>query len=222
MAPTLNKEITEITLRDALPKVFAREDVKGSQVWLSDLRFERGGRYLIEAESGAGKSSLCAYIYGNRTDYSGEIFFDKENIRNFSVERWQHLRRSSLAYLPQELSLFPELTALQNIQLKNRLTGHVSDRQIDEWFERLGIAFRRDTSVGRMSIGQQQRVAIIRSLCQPFDFIFLDEPVSHLDETNNHLAAAIITEEAERQGAAVISTSVGNPLALEGAVRMAL
>lgn len=222
MGETLKIEINKIRLRDALPKVFAPEDVRGSQVWLSDLSFDRGGRYLIEAESGAGKSSLCAYIYGSRTDYSGDIIFDNSDIRNFSVERWQHLRRNSIAYLPQELSLFPELTALQNIQLKNRLTGHASASRIDEWLERLGIAFRRDAPVGRMSIGQQQRVAIIRSLCQPFDFIFLDEPVSHLDEANNRLAATIIMEEAERQGAGIISTSVGNPLALEGAVRLAL
>ncbi len=66
-----------------------------------------------------------------------------------------------------------------------------------------------------MSIGQQQRVAIIRSICQPFDFILLDEPVSHLDEDNNRIAAAIIGREAERQGAAIVSTSVGNPLLLD-------
>lgn len=61
-----------------------------------------------------------------------------------------------------------------------------------------------------LSIGQQQRVAIIRALCQPFDFILLDEPVSHLDEMNNRLAAKLIAEEAASQGAGIISTSVGN------------
>ena len=83
------------------------------------------------------------------------------------------------------------------------------------WMERLGIASRRDYPAGRMSIGQQQRVAIIRSVCQPFDFLLLDEPVSHLDEENNRIAAALIAEEAERQGAGIISTSVGNHLLLD-------
>ena len=73
-----------------------------------------------------------------------------------------------------------------------------------------------------MSIGQQQRVAIIRSIRQPFDFILLDEPVSHLDPDNNRIAAGIIAEEAERQGAAVISTSVGNPLLLDNAQQIKL
>ena len=79
----------------------------------------------------------------------------------------------------------------------------------------LGIDSRADYPVGRMSIGQQQRVAIIRSLCQPFDFIILDEPVSHLDPDNNRIAARMIQREAERQGAGIITTSVGNRLLLD-------
>ena len=56
----------------------------------------------------------------------------------------------------------------------------------------------------------------------PFDFILLDEPVSHLDSTNNRIAAEIIAEEATRQGAGVISTSVGNPLLLHSAINVRL
>ena len=76
-------------------------------------------------------------------------------------------------------------------------------------FEALEIDNRIDTPVGRLSIGQQQRVAIIRTLCQPFDFILLDEPVSHLDARNNDIAARLIADEAAAQGAAIIATSVG-------------
>ena len=56
----------------------------------------------------------------------------------------------------------------------------------------------------------------------PFDFILLDEPVSHLDAANNRIAADIIDEEAARQGAGVISTSVGNPLLLHSAISIKL
>ena len=62
-----------------------------------------------------------------------------------------------------------------------------------------------------------QRVALVRAVCQPFDFIFLDEPVSHLDARNNKIVADIITEEANNQGAGIISTSVGNHLMLDHA-----
>lgn len=216
------EKIESITLRGILPQVFANENIPHSDVWESDLTFRRGEHYRIEAASGAGKSSMCAYIYGARADYRGELLFNGKDARQLKIAQWQELRRRHIAYLPQELDLFPELTAWENIQLKNRLTGHLSEKQIEDALERLGIASRRDYPAGRMSIGQQQRVAIIRSLCQPFDFILLDEPVSHLDEENNRIAAAMVTEEAERQGAGIISTSVGNPLLLEGAATLKL
>ena len=79
----------------------------------------------------------------------------------------------------------------------------------------LGLLEKKDTLTAKLSIGQQQRVAIIRSLCQPFDFIFLDEPVSHLDETNNRIVAQLIEREAEKNDAGIITTSVGNNLSLE-------
>ncbi|MDE5808321.1 MAG: ATP-binding cassette domain-containing protein [Muribaculaceae bacterium] len=214
--------MSTITIEHALPRVFVSEKIPPSDVWQTRLTLERGKQYLIEAASGGGKSSLCAYIFGARTDYEGKILFNGEDISQFSIDKWQDVRRRNIAYLPQELSLFPELTAWENIQLKNRLTSHASDSQIDQWMEQIGIAFRRDYPCGRMSIGQQQRVAIIRSLCQPFDFILLDEPVSHLDEENNRIAARMISEEAARQGAAIVSTSVGNPLLIDNPIRLHL
>lgn len=205
-----------------LPRVFETEEIPASDVWKSDLTLRRGGRYMIEAASGGGKSSLCSYIYGSRTDYAGVLSFDGVDVRSFSVEDWQEIRRRHIALLPQDLDMFPELTAWENVQLKNRLTHHVPDDKIDQWFDMLGIAARRDYPVGKMSIGQQQRVAIIRAICQPFDFIFLDEPVSHLDERNNRIAADLIASEADRQGAAIVTTSVGNPIRIEGLIHYTL
>lgn len=214
--------MNEISLEQALPRVFVSEKIPDSDVWQSSLTFRRGDFYLVEAASGGGKSSMCAYIYGARTDYEGRISFDNKDIRNLPIADWQEIRRRHLAYLPQELSLFPELTAWENIQLKNRLTNYASDKMVKRWFEQLGIDSRRDYPAELLSIGQQQRVAIIRSICQPFDFILLDEPVSHLDETNNSVAAELISTEAARQGAGIISTSVGNPLSLDYTHRLKL
>jgi putative ABC transport system ATP-binding protein len=200
----------KIELKNTLPAVFAGREEDNSQVWLRELTFERGGRYLISAESGTGKSSLCSYIYGYRIDYSGQFLFDSRDVRELSIAEWCDVRSRHIAYLPQELRLFPELTALENIQLKNRLSGFKSDKEIVDLFEKLGIPDKVNSLVAKLSIGQQQRVAIIRTLCQPCDFILLDEPVSHLDNTNNQIVAQLVTEEAERQGAGIIATSVGN------------
>ena len=127
------------------------------------------------------------------------------------------MRTNSIALLPQDMALFPELTVAQNIDLKNNKTNHKTDKQIKDLLDRLGIIAKHDVAVGKLSIGQMQRVALVRAVCQPFDFIFLDEPVSHLDARNNKIVADIITEEADRQGAGIISTSVGNHLMLNNA-----
>ena len=214
--------IEEIELQGLLPRVFAREELPYSEVWRRTVVFRRGGRYLVESASGGGKSSLAAFIMGARRDYEGRLLFDGRDASSLSIADWQEIRRARIAYLPQELALFPELSAIDNILLKGEICGGVDMQRVEGWMERLGITARRDYPAGRLSIGQQQRVALIRSLCQPFDFILLDEPVSHLDEANNRLAAGIVEEEAGRQGAAVITFSVGNPLLIENPVKMNL
>jgi len=169
---------------------------------------------MVEAESGTGKSSLCAFVYGNRRDYEGTIMFNDRDIRTFSIGDWCDVRRRHLAYLPQNMMLFPELTAFDNINIKNRLTDRLSGTEIRAMLDRLEIGNKADVPAARLSIGQQQRVAIIRALAQPFDFLLLDEPVSHLDSRNNVIVAQLIVETARANDAAIITTSVGNPLLL--------
>lgn len=211
--------IEKITINNLLPEVFGderdTERVRRSDVWLRHLSFEKPLSYMVFAESGTGKSSLCAFLYGSRRDYEGTILFDGNDVRGYSAEKWSQLRRAALAYLPQQLSLFPELTAIDNVLLKNRLTDYYSEADIRRMFEQLSIDHRADTVAGRLSIGQQQRVATVRALAQPFDFLLLDEPVSHLDARNNDIVAQMITSHAESRHASVIATSVGNHLSID-------
>ena len=204
----------EIRLQQVLPRVFARRDSITSDIWHRDLIFRKGERCLIEAASGTGKSSLCSYLYGYRGDYEGIITFDGKNIRSLDTAGWTALRRRSLSLLFQELRLFPELTALENVLLKNRLSGYKSRQEILTLFEAAGIADKINEKTGILSFGQQQRVAFIRCLCQPFDFILLDEPVSHLDENNARVLARLLEEEAGHQGAGILVTSIGKALPL--------
>lgn len=200
----------KIVLKQVLPMVFEEHrSLMQSDVWLQDLTFEKGNSYLVEADSGTGKSSLCSYIFGYRKDFTGQILFDDKDLNGLGVKDWVDVRLRSLSVLWQDLRLFPELTAMENVQIKNQLTDFHSQKQIEEWFERLGIADKKDSKVGRLSFGQQQRVALIRSLCQPFDFFFADEPISHLDERNSEILGEILMSEAQRQGAGVIITSIG-------------
>jgi ABC-type lipoprotein export system ATPase subunit len=206
--------MNNIQLVNTLPNVFQNRMDIGSDIWQKDITFEKGKTYLLEANSGTGKSSLCSYIYGYRRDYQGQILFDGEDISQYTIAQWTSVRKKHISLLWQELRMFPELTALENVQIKNKLTGMQKRKQILEWFDILGITDKQDVKIGQMSLGQQQRVALIRALCQPMDFLFLDEPVSHLDDDNGHAMAELITEEAQRQEAGIIVTSIGKRLDL--------
>ena len=206
--------MNSITFHSVLPQVFSRQSDLQSEIWNTDVTFEKGHLYLIEADSGKGKSTFCSYILGYRHDYSGEVRFDDRVSRVFEGKEWVEIRLRHIAFLFQELRLFPELTAYENVKIKNDLTGTKTREEILNWFERLGIADKVDQKVGLMSFGQQQRVAMMRALAQPFDFILADEPISHLDANNSRIMGEIMMEEAKKQGAGVIVTSIGKHMDL--------
>lgn len=169
----------------------------------------------MEANSGKGKSTFCSYILGYRNDYNGQVLFDGADTRSLKVADWVDIRTRHLSYLFQELRLFPELTAFENVEIKNKLTGFKTRKQIIEWFDMLGIGDKVDAKIGHMSFGQQQRVAMLRALVQPFDFILADEPISHLDDTNSNIMGELMMSEAKAQGAGVIVTSIGKHMDLD-------
>ncbi len=194
--------------------MFASREEQNSEIWQQEVGFEKGKLYLVEAESGKGKSTFCSYILGYRNDYSGKVLFDDNDIRQLRVSQWVDVRMRHVSTLFQELRLFPELTAIENVEIKNKLTGFKTREQILEWFDMLGIADKVDAKVGRMSFGQQQRVALMRALVQPFDFLLADEPISHLDDNNGRIMGDIMMKEANAQGAGVIVTSIGKHMQL--------
>lgn len=204
-----------ILFRNVIPSVFANRNGIDSELWGKELELRRGNLYLVEAASGKGKSTFCSYIAGYRSDFTGSILFDDNNTMGLKVADWIGIRRKSISLLFQELRLFPELTAFENVEIKNKLTGFKQEKTIREWFERLGIADKMNAKIGLMSFGQQQRVALMRALVQPFDFLLADEPISHLDDQNSKIMGEMMMEEARNQGAAVIVTSIGKHIELD-------
>jgi len=204
----------KILFNSVIPQVFSQRTEWNSDIWNTDATFEKGHLYLVEAESGQGKSTFCSYVLGYRHDYSGQVMFDDRLTSDYKVSDWVDIRKRHVSHLFQELRLFPELTAMENVMIKNNLTGFKSKEQIVEWFDMLGIGDKLDAKIGKMSFGQQQRVAMIRALVQPFDFILADEPISHLDDNNSRIMGEIMMTEAKKQGAGVIVTSIGKHMDL--------
>ena len=130
----------------------------------------------------------------------------REGMANARTEN--ELRTRVLSFMFQDLGLFPQLTAMENVQLKNRLTDFKSDAEIEAMLDALLPEGKKHQPVATLSLGQRQRVAAVRALCQPFKFILMDEPFSHIDSENARCVADMVMGEVGRQGAGLIVTAL--------------
>ena len=198
----------EIRLNKVMPEPLAGIAHSSDSVWGNENVLKSGKKILLNASSGKGKSTFSMTIFGVRKDYTGTITYDGRNIRDFSMDEWIALRQTSISSVFQDLQLFKDLTVAENILLKNSLTDFKSEAEIKGMLEMLGVAQKWNDPCGLLSMGQQQRVAIVRSLCQPFNWLILDEPFSHLDELNSKISLELINREATAQGTGFVLTSL--------------
>lgn len=200
-----------IRLEYLIPLPLLGQERDKSEIWENNrLVFEPGLTYLVEAPSGRGKTSLLAIIYGLRKDYQGKVFIDESDISTFSDKDWSAKRKKKLSFIFQGLELFDELSAIDNIRLKNSITRQKTEAEIQDLAGRLGIENFLLQKTGTLSFGQQQRVAIIRALCQPFDYLLADECFSHMDHKNSKMAFDLIKEECKARSAGLILSSLNS------------
>ncbi|TNF46488.1 MAG: ATP-binding cassette domain-containing protein [Bacteroidetes bacterium] len=179
-------------------------------IWGNKVRFDSGEKVILNASSGKGKSTFTMTTLGLRHDYSGNVFYNDNDIRNMSYEDWTDIRQTKISVVFQDLQLFPKLTVRENLKLKNDLSPVYTEEELRSLLNELGIADKWDQECGILSMGQQQRVAIIRALAQPFEWILLDEPFSHLDEENTQKCLTLIHQRCDEQNAGFILTTLGD------------
>lgn len=193
----------QITIKQLAPVFLEKEKIQRSEIWNKDISFSKGEKIQLVAPSGSGKTSFVHFLYGMRKDYTGTVSLNGKEIGAMDAEQVASMRSRQMSIVFQDLRLFTDHSALQNIRIKRELAPFAEDR-ITEMAERLGIASKLGQHAGICSYGERQRMAIIRALQQPFDFIVLDEPFSHLDEANSQKALALIEEEAAKRNAGII------------------
>lgn len=194
----------QIKLQQLQPTYLEQEKLAGSEIWDSHHLFNEAEYIEITASSGRGKSSFIHFLYGLKKYFSGKIFINEKDASTFSLKETAAIRSRKLSIVFQDLRLFESATCLQNIQVKNALTGHSNLSDIERMADRLGIRNKLYAIAGNCSYGERQRVAIIRALQQPFEYILLDEPFSHLDEENRKKAITLILEEVSKQQAGMV------------------
>ena len=196
--------MSSVLLKNIIPLFLEKEKTGSSEIWGHEHEFKKGERIQISAPSGSGKTSLAHFIYGLRNDYSGDIIINDKKLKSSRPTQLADLRAATFSVIFQDLRLFRDFTALENMEIKRSLNPYHASSRITAMAERLGIANKLSQKAGICSYGEQQRIAIIRALQQPFDFLIMDEPFSHLDESNGRKAMELIEEEATQRGAALI------------------
>jgi len=203
------------TLSNVIPIPLKEQKIGHSEVWNTELNIPAGKKIFLSAPSGKGKTTFQLMLYGIRKDYDGIVKMDGTDIRTFGLNEWSAIRQNKLSIIFQDLRLFPDLSAMENIELKNNLTKHKSKDQILQMAESLGVAEFLNKKAGILSYGQRQRMAIIRAMCQPFELLLMDEPFSHLDKENIEKACKLIISETEQNGAGYIIASLGDRYSLD-------
>jgi ABC-type lipoprotein export system ATPase subunit len=197
----------KITLDKIVPHPL-KSNTSHSSVWGKILEIEEGTICEINAASARGKTTLISIIYGLRFDYEGDVILDGKSIRSIDEKEWPGIRNTSLSILFQDLRLFDFLTGEENILVKSGIADSSNAEQMSAMAERLEVSVCLKKTVRELSFGEKQRIAIIRALSQPYRFILLDEPWSHLDKKHAKEASALILERSVAQKAAIVCTTL--------------
>ena len=200
----------EIILNNIMPSPLSSIEHSKESIWGNFIELKAGKHILLNASSGKGKSTFTSTMIGLRNDYSGSITFDGKDIKSFSPDDWTSIRQSKISIIYQDLQLFHDLTVAENLILKNNLTNSFSENEIIEMLRKLGIEDKWEQKCGLLSMGQQQRVAIIRGLLQPFEWLIMDEPFSHLDTENTLLCLELINKRCKELNAGFVLTTLGD------------
>jgi len=159
-----------------------REEVVGLKN--VDLTIENGEFVALVGPSGSGKSTLLLVLGSMMSPTAGRVLMDGTSVYDLSVTRRTELRRAKMGFVFQTFNLVPYLTATQNVQLPLALAGAPISAQVrraSELLDRVGLTDRMDHKPCELSIGQQQRVALARTLANDPEIILADEPTGNLD-----------------------------------------
>lgn len=185
---------------------------RSSDIWNQDVTFKPGSFIKIKAPSGTGKTTLVHYLYHIRYDYTGKVLVNGQPWQSYSKNELAAMRQQQVSIVFQDLRLFEQLTAEENITLKRVMlpNPYCTAEKVKEMAARLNVTHVLQQSSKTLSYGERQRIAIIRALVQPFQWLLMDEPFSHLDEENTRRAAALIADECKARNAGFILTDLDN------------
>jgi len=181
-----------------------------------DLQIKRGEKVFLCGPSGAGKTTLMYILAGLEKPEQGSVWVDGQDLYAMSRRQQARIRNKSMSYIFQNYYLMPELTALENVMVPAMISGHDAMEKAKESLERVGLAKRVDHLPAELSGGEQQRVAIARSLVNSPQIIFADEPTGNLDSRNGEQVMEMLLALSSEDGATLVVVTHDEALAVNG------
>ena len=175
-----------------------------------DLSVEKGEFLSILGASGSGKTTLLSILGGIERPTGGQVLVDGENIASASEKRRAILRRTKIGFVFQFFNLAPYLNVEQNILVPVLLNGKGKrsvEKELDDLLSFVGLSDKRTAMPGKLSGGEQQRVAIARGLIFRPEIILLDEPTGNLDSVNSEGIMRLLSEINAEFGTTVIQVT---------------
>lgn len=170
-----------------------------------DLKIHSGEKVAVVGKSGSGKTSLIMLMGGLEKPSSGEIVFDQQSISRFSEDQLADIRKQKIGIVFQSFYLIPNYTALENVSLILEINGaENSKQQAEELLVQFGLKDRLNHFPTQLSGGEQQRVAIARSMAVKPKMILADEPTGNLDSENSDMISNLLFQYADKNQSSLV------------------
>ena len=192
----LNLELERIR-----PCFLDADTIRRSEVWDRRFVLEEGTKVLVCGPSGRGKSTLLRVLFGLERRFAGVLRVGGEDPNVKPSRQWPLLRAERLAFVPQSFELFEGEDGWTNLSRPPSRMSGVGVESVASWADRIGIGHLLDRCPETWSQGQRQRFCVLRALVTPFRWLFLDEPVSHLDPDSAALTMDLVREVCVARGA---------------------
>lgn len=172
---------------------------------IDKLDLDAGEQAVLLGRSGCGKSTLLHAIAGLATPDSGRIAVDGRDMAALGEPERDRLRAETIGYVFQSFNLLSGFSAYENVLLGMTFGRGRADRdRARALLDRVGLGHRRDHRPGRLSIGEQQRVAVARALANSPRLLLADEPTASVDPTHQQQIIDLIRETCDEEGAALL------------------
>lgn len=174
---------------------------------IDDINFNlnQGEHLLIMGSSGSGKTTLLCLLAALQKPTFGCVNYNGDDIYQFKAEKLDLFRGQNLGIIFQNFHLVKSLNIYQNIALANYFAGNKIDQnQINYYLAEFGLSKKAKHKVSTLSVGQSQRLAVIRSFINKPKWIFCDEPTSALDDKNTDNLLKLLKSEADKNNSSLI------------------